>query len=586
RLTTGAIFEVRKSATAYARYRSTGAPVLDASGNSDCYNVAVVSEAVGPDAIATTDTVYLMILSDAVGTASAGVIGGLKFAYNSTTTLPAGSKQFRANAATPGTATAISFSSTEEQSNDPTLTAILSRLRQNAIIEIRQSATCYFRYTCNADAILDTSVTPNAYTVAVTPLPSGPDTVAAGSVYLNIISDAPAAGGGGGAGMTWTNEITDLTLSGANADVGIVADSTVTLTATMPPGIADFRRRSIRGKGTGRWQVKGATFINSQGAQDTGVRRLTTHQYAGVDLFHLGNNVWVVESPADFTGIEFYTGTVDNRLTDYQAALATAGYTLSAGEITALSNWLTAIDAVTTWANVIAFYPMIGGTLARARLNFVAPTNTAHNILDVSNEAVFNTFGANVQGTGGFDVRIPRAFLASALTNTRFTTIQASVRALASAGGTNTFPFRYEATVGHYSLGINGSGISVAGIDQATAGGFSGHQYGNWNIGTAANTGNYVIRSAANGASNITGTVFKDGVSVGTNTTVNIARGTISPTVGEFYIMSGGASTGGKMATGNLRSILIISTTTSLTDTQCLALSNADVALQNALGRS
>jgi hypothetical protein len=72
RLTTGAIFEVRKSATAWARYRSTGAPVLNQSGTEDCYNISVASEAVGPDAITNGDVIYLSILSDAPST----VVGG------------------------------------------------------------------------------------------------------------------------------------------------------------------------------------------------------------------------------------------------------------------------------------------------------------------------------------------------------------------------------------------------------------------------------------------------------------------------------------------------------------------------------
>jgi hypothetical protein len=64
RLTLGAIFELRKSGTAWVRYRSTGAPVLDQTGD-DSYAIPVVFESEGADSIVNTDTVYLTIISDA-----------------------------------------------------------------------------------------------------------------------------------------------------------------------------------------------------------------------------------------------------------------------------------------------------------------------------------------------------------------------------------------------------------------------------------------------------------------------------------------------------------------------------------------
>lgn len=575
--TTRIIIQSEQSEGLYAWFNITGAPTD--SGTYRTVPVTFVTAPTGVNTVAGLGVAAAELTLDFYGvggtTSSGGGATGIAYTYSDADP-PTTAGQIRTLQADLSVATAISINSTDALGKDAS--NFLPRLATGAIFQIAKDATNWVRFiVTTAFASNTVSVTVQAFNGAI----ANTDTV-----YLSILSDAPSVGGGGGGGTTWTTENTDLTFSAANADVGIISDSTVTMTITMPSGIASARRRSVRGKGVGRWQIKGATFYDAQGNQNTGVRRLTTHQHASVDLFHLGNDIWLIENPVNLTGIELYVGSVDTRLSDYQAAIATAGYTLTAGEITALSNWLTAMDLITPWANVVAFYPFLGGTLARGRINFVAPNNTAHYVLDASNQAAFNAFGVNVQGTGGFDVRLPRDFLAAALTNTRFSTIQASVRALAAPTGNYAIPFRYENSTGHYSLGINGNGVSVAGIDQASAAGFAGHQYGNWNIGTAANTGNYVLRSAANGASNITGTVFKDGSSVGTNTTANILRGTISSTAGEFYILSGGSATGGKMATGSLRSLLIISSTASLSDANCLALSNADVALQNALGRS
>lgn len=58
RLTTGAIFEVRKSATSFARYQSTGTPTL----GTDCYDIPVAFEAEGPAAIVNLDFLYLIVI--------------------------------------------------------------------------------------------------------------------------------------------------------------------------------------------------------------------------------------------------------------------------------------------------------------------------------------------------------------------------------------------------------------------------------------------------------------------------------------------------------------------------------------------
>lgn len=231
--TTRIIIQVEQSEGLYAWFNINGA-IVD-NGTYRTVPVAFVTAPTGVTTVAGLGAAGAELTLDFYGAASGGgggVASGLKFAYNSTTTLPAASKQFRANAATPNTATTLSFSATEDQTSDPSVAAILTRLKLNSIIEVRQSATCYFRYTCASDATLNTTVTPNAYDVTVSPLPGGPDAIAAGSVYLTILSDAPSTGGGGGGGrdLLTGNRTYFVSPSGSGAQDGSTAGNAFTPT--------------------------------------------------------------------------------------------------------------------------------------------------------------------------------------------------------------------------------------------------------------------------------------------------------------------------------------------------------------------
>jgi hypothetical protein len=97
RLTNGSIFEVRKSATAYSRYRSTGTPVLDTINNGDFYNIPVVYLATGPDPINDTDTIYLSVVNDSPGQSGANGTNGVTSgqSYKLTTAASTASGQVR-----------------------------------------------------------------------------------------------------------------------------------------------------------------------------------------------------------------------------------------------------------------------------------------------------------------------------------------------------------------------------------------------------------------------------------------------------------------------------------------------------------
>jgi hypothetical protein len=143
RLTTGAIFEIRKSATAWARYRSTGTPVLDVSGTEDCYNVAVASEAVGPDAIADTDTIYLSILSDTPGVVGTdGVTSGQMYVLTTGATTASGRVRFAGG-------TLFLHESDRSTPTAVNLTTLWQNLTPGSIIQIidETTPTNYINYT-------------------------------------------------------------------------------------------------------------------------------------------------------------------------------------------------------------------------------------------------------------------------------------------------------------------------------------------------------------------------------------------------------------------------------------------------------
>lgn len=68
------------------------------------------------------------------------------------------------------------------------------------------------------------------------------------------------------------------------------------------------------------------------------------------------------------------------RADNYFAAVTTAGGTYTSGDRSAFITAVTALDAVASWADVVAWYPMFGGTLASMAIDAKDPTNRSQDI--------------------------------------------------------------------------------------------------------------------------------------------------------------------------------------------------------------
>jgi hypothetical protein len=82
-----------------------------------------------------------------------------------------------------------------------------------------------------------------------------------------------------------------------------IANRTANIEFGLPDGaIGD--NCQIQGKGIGIWSVVNGTIKLPDGTSDTGIRRLATHQYAGVDLLCIDSSTWVAR---DATNLELFT---------------------------------------------------------------------------------------------------------------------------------------------------------------------------------------------------------------------------------------------------------------------------------------
>jgi hypothetical protein len=119
------------------------------------------------------------------------------------------------------------------------------------------------------------------------------------ALIIDLIPPSP-----GGGGITWTEYTAAATLV---ANTGAIANSTNTIKFTLPAGeIGDLIL--VQGSGSeGLWQVIDGTITLPDGTQDTGIRQLDTHLFAGVELLCLSPGIWVVRNPFNLVGIELFT---------------------------------------------------------------------------------------------------------------------------------------------------------------------------------------------------------------------------------------------------------------------------------------
>jgi len=219
-----------------------------------------------------------------------GVSSGIKYIYNDQDP-PTTIGQIRTPQTGLDVATAIAIDATDAQGS--LITADFSpRLKTGAIISIAKDGGNWIRATVASNYA--------SGSVGVGSVVSKGAISNGDAVFLSIVSDAPSSSSGGIAWAEYTAATQNLA-----ANVGAIANRATAIEFVLPSGTTG-EAVSISGKGAGVWSSIGGTFYKSDGTSNTGIRRLSTHRYASVDLLCLAPGLWSVRNPVDFTGIEFF----------------------------------------------------------------------------------------------------------------------------------------------------------------------------------------------------------------------------------------------------------------------------------------
>jgi hypothetical protein len=391
---------------------------------------------------------------------SGGGVSGLQYTNLNTAGTPTAGQIRSADINYVG-ASPVTISPTDAQTTPQSTADVLARLKVGAIIEIAASNANKVRGTISANYSSGTNSFDWSGQIVSGSIANNT------TVYLSIVSDPVSAASGGGqvqdegvdlpqrgktnfvgAGVTATDDAagdrTVITIAGggsasiveetgssatilSNTIVVSNSSSPQTLSLTGASGLV-----SVQGKGAGIWSLRDGVFFASDGASNNGVRRKNTHRYASIDLVNIGSDNWAIRNPADMTGIELYAiASGDPRVIDYVAAMTGLGVVLTATELAAYQSALAAIDAVTTWANVKCWYPMLGGTLASCAIDAKDPSSTTQ-LITWGNASTVTAQGVETSG----DSRVPTNILVPSASS------QLSVGVSVSGVDFGEYPFR------------------------------------------------------------------------------------------------------------------------------------------------
>ncbi|MFA9201958.1 MAG: hypothetical protein ACEQSC_00200, partial [Candidatus Nanopelagicaceae bacterium] len=230
---------------------------------------------------------------------SSGGASGIPYTYDEADP-PTSAGQIRTLQASLNVATTVAINTADI--NGDSATDITERLKTDCIFTIAKDAANYVRYKVTADYA--------AGSVAVA-VQAEQGAIATGdAVFLAIASDAPAVGGGGGgSGFTWSEITADTHTLAANT--GVIANGASIQNFTVSSAAPTGTENKISGKSASIFNLIGASFIAPNGAINTGVRKLATHQYASVDLLKIAPTQWLIRHPADLTGVELYNAAAD-----------------------------------------------------------------------------------------------------------------------------------------------------------------------------------------------------------------------------------------------------------------------------------
>ena len=140
----------------------------------------------------------------------------------------------------------------------------------------------------------------------------------------------------------------------------------------------------------------------------------------------------------------------------YRVAILAAGYTMSAGEITALTNYINALNTAGVWnttATTFGLYPLLGTTRAAQQINAVTPGTGDLATLD-------GTLTYNANGfTGNGSIYAGVTFMDTHWTTSNFRTFFGAFSGVPS--GTASPIYGTEAFRNCYLVGAGTNGISL-----------------------------------------------------------------------------------------------------------------------------
>lgn len=454
--TTRIIIQVEQAEGLYVWFSITGA-IVD-NGAYRTVPVAFVTAPTGVTTVAGLGATAAELTLDFYGVGgSSSVVSGIKFNYNLATVVPAGYQQFRANSTDLAQATVLSFAATENHTNNPSVANILQRLKQNAIIEIRQSSTAFARYTVASDAVVDNTGSVTAYNVNVSGYQGGSSTVVSDSpVYLTIISDSPSVSSGGGSSIivqdegsllgtattinfagagvnsTFSGGIATVTIPGggsgggggitynetsvgavsASMDTGYISNTPTNRQSFSTPSLVSGdlgKAIAIQGKGAAGFQLSGATFLFPDNTSNNGVRNVTTsgrNAHLTARCIDVAANTFVVYPTI---GLELFTPSGGNaEATAVINALVGAGYTVPAAYQTGINDFYTATAALRS--AVAREYGFLGGTAATHLINWQQPgTNNPTAVEPLSHTAAGVVSGNSGAINTGFIIPVANA---------------------------------------------------------------------------------------------------------------------------------------------------------------------------------
>ncbi|MGL5059050.1 MAG: Ig domain-containing protein [Microcoleus sp.] len=306
--TTRIVIQSEQSEGLYAWFNITGAPT-----DNGTYRTVPVSFVTAPTGVTTVANLgvagaELTLDFYGVGGSSGGVSSGLKFLYDTSSSLADQNGLFCRNGASFAAATQLSFSIFESQTNDPPTDDVLTRLTTGAIFEIRQSTTAYARYRSTGAPILDENGDVPCYNVPVAFEAGGSDAIAASDfVYLTVVSDAPASLNISGGGISYVEYTVPSVI--LEADMGAISNTLTRQNIQINNTTEIGKAVGVVGKGAGLYQVSGAgiSFLMPDGTNNVGIRNKATHRYNSVELRKISATDWIVAGTNDIAGLELFS---------------------------------------------------------------------------------------------------------------------------------------------------------------------------------------------------------------------------------------------------------------------------------------